>query len=369
MKIVTILGTRPEIIKLSPLIPLLENEFNHFILHTGQHYDYEMDEVFFQNLQLPQPKYNLRVGSGPQGKQTGLMIEKAEEIIVAEKPDLVIVQGDTNTVLAGVLVAAKLHIRLMHVESGCRSFNRRMPEEINRIVADHIADDLLAPDEESVKNLLREGIPSEKISLVGSTVFDAVSRNKELAQPELILNQFGLIREKFILVTLHRAENTDLVKNLRNIVNALNQIAFKTEIIFPVHPRTRKVMSENNLILNAKIKVVDPLSYLSFLSLLSACRVCLTDSGGIQEEALVFNVPCLIPREETEWTRLIQAGKNLLLGTTTEKIISTVTTLLENEEELQKIKNRPCPFEAGASQKIIGVIRQIKQINHDSSHR
>ena len=369
MKVATILGTRPEIIKLSPLIPLLEKEFDHFILHTGQHYDYEMDEVFFRELQLPPPKYHLQVGSGLQGKQSGLMMEKAEEIILAEKPDLVIVEGDTNTVLAGALAAAKLHVPVMHVEAGCRSFNKKMPEEINRIVADHLCDYLLTPDEISIQNLLREGIPREKIFPVGSTVFDAVLRNKELTRPEIILNRFGLTREKFILVTLHRAENTDQPENLRKIIAALNEVAPKTEIIFPVHPRTRKVMGENNLILNTKIKVVDPLPYLPFLSLLSACRLCLSDSGGIQEEAVVFNVPCLIPREETEWIRLVRAGKNILLGTTTEKIISAVTTLLEKEEELEKIKKRPCPFEAGASKKIMEVIKRIKQTNHDPSHR
>ncbi len=365
MKIATILGTRPEIIKLSPLIPLLEQEADHFILHTGQHYDYEMDEIFFQELRLPRPRYNARVGSGQPGRQTALMIEKIEEILRPERPDLVIIEGDTNTVLAGAIAAAKLYLPLMHVESGCRSFNRRTPEEINRIVADHLADYLLAPDEQSVRNLLQEGCPKEKIFFTGSTVFDAVARNIQLARPEQSLNHFGLARGNFVLATIHRAENTDDLNRLKNLVESLNRLAEEIDIIFPVHPRTRKVIQEqikeHKLTVPSRIKMIEPLPYLSFLGLLSCCKVCISDSGGIQEEALVFNVPCLIPLEETPWSRLVEAGKNVLLGTQTETIVSRVKKIINHEEELQRIKNIPCPFQLGASQKIMDVIKKIER--------
>lgn len=367
MKIATILGTRPEIIKLSPLIPLLEQAFAHFILHTGQHYDYEMDEVFFQDLHLPPPKYNLKVGSGRPGQQTALMMEKAEEILEKEKPDLVIVEGDTNTVLAGAIAAAKLHLPLLHVEAGCRSFNRQAPEEINRIVADHLADYLLAPDEKSVQHLHHEGIPKEKIFFTGSTVFDAVSRNVQLTQPEKIVSQFGLQRDKFILVTIHRAENTDDLNILRDLIESLNILAEGIEIIFPVHPRTRKAIQEHQLPLQNRIKMVEPLPYLPFLGLLSSCKACISDSGGIQEEALAFNVPCLIPQSETPWSRLVEAGKNVLLGTQKETIVPRVKKIIDDEMERQRIKNIAYPFQSGASQKMLEVIKAIDRINRNTN--
>lgn len=357
MKIATILGTRPEIIKLSPLIPLLDKEFEHVLIHTGQHYDYNMGGVFFEELGLRKPDCALSVGSCLQGKQTGLMLEKIEGVLINEKPDLVVVLGDTNTTLAGALAAAKLHIPLMHIEAGCRSFNRRMPEEINRIVADHLADYLIAPDEKSFQNMLNEGISEKKIFLLGSTIFDAVFRNKELIKPAL-LDELNLKKGGFVLVTLHRAENTGSIDNLKSILIALNQLADLMVFVFPIHPRTKKIIDENKLKINKKIRVVEPQSYLSFLALLSSCKFCITDSGGIQEEALVYNVPCLILRNETEWTRLIDAGKNILIGTKTEKIVDIVKHFL-NEKELQKIKEIKCLYEAETSKKIIEIIKKI----------
>ncbi len=359
LKVCTVLGTRPEITKLSPLIPLLEKEFDHFIIHTGQHYDYAMDEVFFKELHLPAPKYLLNIGSHSQGKQTGRMIEKIEEILLLEKPALVIVEGDTNTAMAGSLAAAKLHIPVMHVESGCRSFNKSMPEEINRIVADHVADYLIAPDEDSVKNIQREGILVEKVFFFGSTVFDAVERNKTLIQPDEVLAKFGLSRGEFVLVTLHRAETTDNLIVITNIINALNQLPRNVPIVFPLHPRTRKTITENNIVLSKNILIIEPQPYLSFLTLLSTCKFCITDSGGIQEEALVFNVPCLIPRTETEWIRLVRAGKNLLVGTNTKNILSIAKKLIDDETELQKIKEIQYPYTTGVSEKIVQLIHKI----------
>lgn len=360
MKIATILGTRPEITKLSPLIPLLDKEFEHILIHTGQHYDHNMDGIFFEELQLTNPTYYLEIGSHPQGKQTGLMLEKIEEVLIKENPNLVIVEGDTNTTMAGALAAVKLHIPVMHVESGCRSFNRQMPEEINRIVTDHISDYLIAPDKESYQHLINEGISESKISFLGSTVFDAMIRNKEFIKKEAVFNQFKLKEKKFALVTLHRAENTDNVNNLRKIVEALNCLSDLITFVFPIHPRTMKVVNENKIKINNNIKLIEPQPYLSFLALLSGCKFCISDSGGIQEEALVFNVPCLIPREETEWIRLVNVGKNILIGTDTDKIISKIKKLLKDERELQRIKNIQYSFDIGVSKKIIEVIKKIK---------
>ncbi|MBI1968622.1 UDP-N-acetylglucosamine 2-epimerase (non-hydrolyzing), partial [Candidatus Woesearchaeota archaeon] len=203
MKVVTVLGTRPEIIKLSALLPLLDQEFEHVLVHTGQHYDYNMDEVFFELLKLKKPSYTLNIGSHQQGKQTALMLERFEEVLLKEKPDLVIVQGDTNTALAGALAAVKLHVPVMHVEAGCRSFNRKMPEEINRVIADHVADYLIAPDNECVNHLKDEGIAAEKIKLLGSTAFEAVTKNKRFIDPSLI-KKLCLEKNAFVLVTIHR---------------------------------------------------------------------------------------------------------------------------------------------------------------------
>lgn len=358
MKIITILGTRPEIIKLSPLLPLLEKEFEHVLVHTGQHYDYNMDKAFFEELNLPLPKYLFNAGSHSQGKQTALMLEKTEEILYEEKPDLVIVLGDTNTTLAGALAAVKLHFPVMHIEAGCRSFNRKMPEEINRIVTDHISDYLVAPDENSYNNLISEGIQKEKIFLLGSTMFDAVERNKHFIKQENILNIFGLKKERFILVTLHRAENTGL-EELQKIIAALNDLSSLITLIFPIHPRTKKVIEENKIQINERIKIIEPQPYLSFLALLSSCKFCITDSGGIQEEALFFNQPCLILRNETEWIRLVNAGKNILLSTDPEMIVSVARDLIINEQKLQHIKNKYYPIKTNVSEQIIQILKKL----------
>lgn len=363
MKIITILGTRPEIIKLSALIPLLDQEFEHILIHTGQHYDYNMDEVFFEELNLLKPKYFLNVGSHSQGRQTALMLEKIETLLQEEKPNLVIVLGDTNTTLAGTLAAVKLHFPVMHVESGCRSFNRQMPEEINRIVVDHIADYLIAPDEESFNHLLKEGISEEKIFLLGSTMFDAIARNKKFADIKArvsTLKTYDLEKNKYILVTIHRAENTNNLTVLAEIINALNKIVDEIPIIFPIHPRTRKIIENNQIKTNDKIIFTRPESYLSFLALLSNCRFCISDSGGIQEEAVAFNVPCLIPRNETEWMRLVEAGKNKLIGTKKENIVSAVLELWKDDAKLENMKAKESPFSSDVSKKIVEVIKQIK---------
>ncbi len=357
MKIATILGTRPEIIKLSPLIPLLEKEFEHFIIHTGQHYDYELDGVFFDELHLRQPDYNLGIGSHPPGKQTGMMLEKIEEVLLREKPDCIIVEGDTNTVLAGSLAAAKLHIKIAHVEAGCRNFNKSTPEEVNRIVADHFSEFLFPADENSRRHLLQEGLPEHKIYSVGSnTVYDACMRNIEFAD-STVLQKHALISGRFILVTVHRAENTDTEKPLREIVQALNELSARIKVIFPIHPRTKKKIAEYGLKLSPQIVTAPPLEYLHTLPLIKEAKFCLTDSGGIQEEAVAFNVPCLIPLNETCWPRLVEAGKNFLTGQTKAGILSNAEELF-NVEKLKAIKSIPSPFVEGASERIVEVLKK-----------
>lgn len=358
MKIITILGTRPEIIKLSPLIPLLENNFEHFIIHTGQHYDYEMDQIFFKELNLPAPKYNLHVGSGKQGQQTGIMIEKIEAILEQEKPDAIIVQGDTNTVLAGSLAAAKLHFPIIHVEAGDRNFNRESPEEINRIVADHISDYLLAADDHCYQNIINEGIPKSKITLVGNTIFDACVRNFEYSKHSRIVQDLGLTPGQYVIATIHRAESTQKKEILQQVIDALNQIAERITVVFPIHPRTKKYLEVYDLSLSPKIKVIKPAKYIPFLKLLSESRFIISESGGIQEEAVVFNVPCLIPLNETCWPKLVEAGKNFVVGQTATKIVQKAVELLD-DAALQKIKDIPFEYDTNVSEKIIEVIQKI----------
>ncbi len=358
MKIATILGTRPEIIKLSPLIQLLEQEFVHFIIHTGQHYDYEMDQIFFDELQLPLPKYNLNVGSEKPGKQTALMIEKIELILEQEKPEAIIVQGDTNTVLAGSLAAAKLHIPLIHVEAGDRNFNKNSPEEINRIVADHISDYLLAADDRCCQNLINEGIAAEKITIVGNTVFDACLRNFEYSKNSVILQELQLKTREYAIVTIHRAESTEKKEILTQIVESLNQIAERITLVFPIHPRTKKCLESYHLQLSPKIKIIKPTKYIPFLKLLSESRFIISESGGIQEEAVVFNVPCVIPLNETCWPKLVEAGKNFVVGQTTAGIVQKALELLD-DTALQKIKEIPFEYDKKVSEKIIEVLKKI----------
>lgn len=366
MKIATVLGTRPEIIKLSPLLPLLDKEFQQVIIHTGQHYDYEMDAVFFNQLHLRQPDYNLHIGSHSAGKQTGLMLEKIENAFLKEKPDCVIVQGDTNSVLAGSLAAAKLHIKIAHVEAGCRNFNRQAPEEINRVVTDHLSEFLFPADENSRRNLLQEGLPNKKIYSVGNnTIYDACRRNIILADKR-VLETYSLLSGSFVLVTIHRAENTDEKKPLQEIVQALNELSSQIKIIFPIHPRTKRKLEEFCLILSNNIMVTEPLDYLRNLPLIQYSRFCITDSGGIQEEAVAFGVPCLIPLNETCWPRLVEAGKNFLTGQTSEGILAKARQLLD-DTFLRLIKSIPSPYTLGASERIAAVLKAASEMQSGGS--
>jgi len=332
LKIALVLGTRPEIIKMSPIIRVLDNrEIDHFLLHTGQHYDYEMDGSFFDDLHLPRAKYNLRVGSGSHAEQSAKIMLGVEEILSQERPDITLVQGDTNTVCSGALVAAKLGLKLGHVEAGLRSFDRRMPEEINRVVADHLSDILFTPTEVSRKNLLNEGLSDHIIFVTGNTVVDAVKENLVLSSERgNICDKLGVNEGGYFLVTLHRAENVDNRDRLATLLKALTDIRerYSVEVVFPIHPRTKKMIREFGLSLS-ELKTINPVGYLDFLQLESKARLILTDSGGVQEEACVMRTPCVTLRENTERPETVSVGANIIAGVQASSISKGVDKMMK----------------------------------------
>jgi UDP-GlcNAc3NAcA epimerase len=320
------------------------------LVHTGQHYDDDMSAIFFRDLELPEPDYNLGVGSGPHGWQTGQMLIRLEEVMQKERPDWVLVYGDTNSTLAGALAACKLRIPLAHVEAGVRSFNREMPEEHNRVLTDHCSDLLFCPTQTAVDNLMREGIRNG-VHLVGDTMYDAVLQFAEIArQRSMILQYLGLKPKSYLLATVHRPYNTDNPENLRNILAAFAEI--EEPIIFPVHPRTRHKINELNL-LNSKsdnLKLINPVGYLDMLLLEKNARMILTDSGGMQKEAYFFGVPCVTLRPETEWIETVEMGWNILVGASRNKILEAV-------RNFRPTGNHPSFFGDGnASLKIVDIL-------------
>ena len=352
MKVTIVLGTRPEIIKMSPIIRALEERgMEFFILHTGQHYSYNMDQIFFEQLKLPQPKYNLRVGSGTHAEETGKMMIGIEKVLLDEKPDIVLVEGDTNTVLAGALASVKVGVTLGHVEAGLRSFDRSMPEEINRIVADHVSDLLFAPTEVAKGNLLREGIPEYKIYVTGNTIVDAVYQNLKLA--EAVNVQFA--DDDYFLVTVHRQENTDNPMRLKGIIEGLKLVKeyFNTPIIYPAHPRAVKMINKYGIDTEG-LNLIEPLDYLSFLKLESKAKLIFTDSGGVQEEACILRVPCVTLRYNTERPETIDVGANILAGTEPNNILEKAKIMIDAN------RNWRNPFGDGrAAERIVNIISRL----------
>ena len=332
MKIVTIVGARPQFIKAAPVSRAIQKhnrkshgtQITEIIVHTGQHYDDAMSAVFFRDLDLPEPHVNLDVGSGPHGWQTAQMLMRIEEVLMAQKPGLVMVYGDTNSTLAGALAAVKLHIPVAHIEAGLRSFNREMPEEHNRVVSDHLSDLLFCPTQTAVKNLEHEGI-SKGVHCVGDVMYDSVLFNIHLAEKRShILKQYNLKPKNYALATVHRAENTDEPERLKAILNALEEITSNgLPVILPLHPRTRNKISDFNLSHNS-LQLIDPVSYLDMLALEKQAKVILTDSGGVQKEAYWFKVPCVTMRNETEWLETVESGWNVVVGSDREKIVEAV---------------------------------------------
>jgi UDP-N-acetylglucosamine 2-epimerase len=332
MKVVTIVGARPQFIKLAPVSHALRaSGIGEIIVHTGQHYDPGMSDVFFEELGIPAPDHNLGVGSGLHGAQTGEMLKRIEALLLAEQPDWAVVYGDTNSTIAGALAAVKLHIPVAHVEAGLRSFNRRMPEEINRVLTDHLSRLLFCPTETALKNLASEGI-TNGAHLVGDVMLDGLIDAKERAKVRSnILGRLGLVERKYLLATVHRAENTDEPERLRGIMKALTQLAEEEPVIFPVHPRTRKALegiglnpSPNGV--PGSPKFIEPLGYLDLVRLSASARMILTDSGGLQKEAVWLGVPCVTLRDETEWVETVEQGWNVLAGAHTDRITSHVRT-------------------------------------------
>jgi len=356
MEISIVVGTRPEIIKMSPVIRECEKlKLDYFILHTGQHYSYTMDRVFFEQLELPSPKYNLDVGSGSHAEQTGKILTGIEKILLEEKPDVVLVQGDTNTVLAGALAASKLRIKVGHVEAGLRSYDRDMPEEINRVLADHCSDFLFAPTEKSRQMLLKGGISDEKIFVTGNTIVDAVFQNIKLADKKInILDELGLKKQEYFLLTAHRQENVDDKSRFDGILKGLKQLTreYNIPVIYPIHPRSRKKLNVFNLE-TIGVKLMDPLDFLGFLQLEKNAKVVLTDSGGVQEETCILGTPCVTLRDNTERPETLDVGSNILAGTTPEKIIESTSIMYDNNKEWDN------PFGDGTSgKKIIKILRE-----------
>lgn len=321
MKICTVIGARPQFIKASVVSRLIDasDGAREVIIHTGQHYDRNMSDIFFDELGIREPDYNLGIGGGTHGQNTGRMVEAIESILLDEKPDCLLVYGDTDSTLAGALSAVKIHIPVAHVEAGLRSFNRRMPEEINRLLTDHISDLLFPPTQAAVHNLLSEGVGEHKIKIVGDVMMDAAIFYGKIAEERSnVLSTLSLQGKDYALATLHRAENTDCKQRMSGILEGFGR--YSGRIILPLHPRTRKKMSEMGLSFPENISLIDPVGYLDMICLEKNARVLATDSGGVQKEAYFHGVPCVTLRDETEWVELVDAGVNTLVGADADRI-------------------------------------------------
>lgn len=354
-KVMTILGARPQFIKASAVSPFLRKEgLKEVIVHTGQHYDYEMSEIFFKGLNLPKPKYNLGIGSHLHGKQTGLMLDGLEKVMLEEKPDLVIVYGDTNSTLAGAMAAVKLNIPIAHIEGGLRSYDKSMPEEVNRVLVDHIADMHFVPTKSSIINLEKEGI-IKNVWNYGDVMYDVFKKNLSLfeSMKEKIIKKYQVNYKEFIFVTVHRAENTNNLQRWNNILKALINISQTgIPIIWPVHPRTKMLFKDKKI---ERIRTVTPLPYLETQILTKAAKVVITDSGGLQKEAAFHGTPCLILRDRTEWCELTQNRYAFLVDDNYRKICElSFRAKLQNNEKIGKIFG-----EGKSSSKIVERIKKF----------
>lgn len=328
MKIVTIIGARPQFVKAAALSREIQKfpKLQEIIVHTGQHFDANMSDIFFEEMEIPKPNYNLNINGLSHGAMTGQMLEKLEAVMLAEKPDVVLVYGDTNSTIAGALAAKKLHIKVAHVEAGLRSFNMQMPEEVNRILTDRISDWLFCPTDAAIENLKQEGFYrlNSKVFKTGDVMEDAaLFYSQKSAENSNIITQLNLTGKTFVLATIHRAENTDNYNNLKGIIDALNILHETTSVVVPLHPRTKKLIEQHQL--NPTFTIVEPVGYYDMIMLLQNCGLVITDSGGLQKEAFFFSKFCVTTREQTEWVELVSNGYNFIAGSGTEKIISLAT--------------------------------------------
>lgn len=327
MKVVTVLGARPQFIKAAPLSEALRKNHEEKIIHTGQHYDYQMSDVFFEELGIPRPDFFLGVGSKNHGAQTAEMLTGVEEVLLKEKPDWVLVYGDTNSTLAGALAAAKLHIPIAHVEAGLRSYNRQMPEEVNRVLTDHVSSLLFCPTDQAVKNLSLEGLTLGVVR-TGDVMADALYYHARRAEEQRRAENLRYREKSYLLATVHRAENTDDPRRLEGIIKAFAQI--DGQIVLPLHPRTKKLLQECRLSLPENVEVIEPVGYLEMILLEKGAEIILTDSGGVQKEAYLWRVPCVTLRDETEWVETVHTGWNTLTGAQTEEIAAAVKRYRHN---------------------------------------
>jgi UDP-N-acetylglucosamine 2-epimerase (non-hydrolysing) len=349
-----IVGTRPEIIKMAPIVRECKKQgIADLIIHTGQHYSYEMDKIFFEELELRDPDYTLGVGSGTDAEQVGKMLVGVENVLMKEQPDVVLVEGDTNSVFAGAFAATKLHVEVGHVEAGLRSFDRFMPEEINRVLTDHVSDFLFAPTAKAKENLLAEGISANKIFITGNTIVDAVNQNLQLAKKrENVFSELSIEKNDYFLITAHRMENVDNKKRLRGILKGLTELhyEFDVPIVFPMHPRTRKRIAEYDLALDG-VTPISPIGFLEFLLLEANAELIITDSGGVQEEACILGVPCITVRDNTERPETVAVSSNLIVGTDPDRIVIGAKAMLNAPHTWRN------PFGDGnAGQRIVSIL-------------
>ena len=337
LKVINVVGARPNFMKVAPIVDAMrrrEREFAPFVVHTGQHYDEMMSDAFLRDLNLPEPNIYLGVGSASHAAQTAAVIEKFEPVVLQEKPDWVLVVGDVNSTLACALVCVKLGVRVAHVEAGLRSRDRTMPEEINRLLTDQIADLLFTPSRDAGENLRAEGIPDDRIRFVGNIMIDSLLNHLDRARSSTIREQLGVADSDYAVLTLHRPANVDERETLSRILEALAEIGSRLPIIFPVHPRTRKTIADLGLAERVGkitgLRLIEPLGYLDFLGLLSAARLVLTDSGGLQEETTALGIPCLTLRENTERPITVELGTNVVVGTDPKKITTTAFAVLDS---------------------------------------
>ena len=359
LKIINVAGTRPNFIKIAPLVKEMSrhSQIKQIFVHTGQHYDREMSKFFFDDLQIPKPDINLGIGSATDTAQTAGVMLEFEKVLLKEKPDLVIVVGDVNSTLAASLAAAKCKVKVAHVEAGLRSFDRGMPEELNRIIADHIADFLFTTEESGNRNLAAEGIDKKNVFFVGNVMIDSLISHKEKSKQSKILSKLKLEKNNYAVLTLHRPSNVDNGKSLEYVLDILSQVQKKIKIVFPVHPRTLKNLANFNLMSKIKSQknliVTEPLGYLDFLNLMSNSRFVLTDSGGIQEETTVLGVPCITIRNNTERPVTAEEGTNVLVSTDKNKILQAAGKLIKGAEFKAKI---PKFWDGKASERIVEII-------------
>lgn len=348
LKVINVVGARPNFMKVAPVVEAMgrrEREFAPLVVHTGQHYDASMSDAFFRDLGLPRPDVYLGVGSASHAQQTAAVMQLFEPVVIRERPDWVLVVGDVNSTLACALVCAKLRVRVAHVEAGLRSRDRSMPEEINRILTDQLADLLLTPSADADLNLLAEGIPSERIRLVGNVMIDSLHKHLELSRNSRVREELGVASVEYAVATLHRPSNVDNAGTLGGIVSALEKISERLHVVFPAHPRTRKMLAEFGLLERieraSRLRLVEPLGYIDFLRLYSGARLVLTDSGGIQEETTALGIPCLTLRENTERPITVELGTNRIIGSDPERIAAAADSALERARKKEPTRVPP----------------------------